>query len=118
MRDIRGKLYKTVDVNSNKEYDYLDSSLLDYYVEGDVVEYIIPQKFEGRLYLVANIFYGNPKLWWIIAYVNDIENPITETVTGKTLIIPSINSFMTMYIKNIKQDDVIGSFRNKLLDNL
>lgn len=33
-------------------------------------------------------FYGNPRLWWVIAVANDIQCPILEFVQGAVLRIP------------------------------
>ncbi len=48
----------------------------------------------GRLDLIAYKFYGTPNLWWVIAHVNDIRNPLANTreeggmEVGKPLRIP------------------------------
>jgi nucleoid-associated protein YgaU len=37
---------------------------------------------------IADQFYGNQSLWWIIAYVNELTIPAAEMVPGEELIIP------------------------------
>lgn len=37
---------------------------------------------------VANRFYGNESLWWVIAIANDIEVPLIEFYPGAVLRIP------------------------------
>lgn len=49
---------------------------------------------EGRLDLLANIYYKNPLLWWVIAQANDIYDPISKPVSGDILRIPSM---ITLY---------------------
>ena len=52
--------------------------------------YIIRQ--DDTLSSIANKFYNEPLYWYIIADVNNIDNPfILET--GKSIIIPNINKY-------------------------
>lgn len=64
------------------------------------LRYVVENKYEGRLDLIAYAFYGDPKLWWIIGQFNNILDPITEIVPGAVLIIPI-------------KDRVISEFLNK-----
>jgi hypothetical protein len=56
--------------------------------------YIVHQHELGRLDLLAWNFYDNVKLWWIIAAVNDIVNPLTDMYEGQILIIPDRNDVL------------------------
>lgn len=47
---------------------------------------------EGRLDIIANRYYNNALLWWVIAEANDIFDPITEVTAGRDLRIPSIDT--------------------------
>ncbi len=51
--------------------------------------FVIDQKTEGRLDLVAKAFLGDNHLWWLIAQYNLILDPFSEIVTGRVLRIPS-----------------------------
>lgn len=51
--------------------------------------YVIEKKFEGRLDLIASLFYGEPRNWWIIAQYNNILDPYNEVLEGATLRIPA-----------------------------
>lgn len=51
--------------------------------------YVVEKKFEGRLDLIAAIFLGEPRMWWIIAMLNNIVDPVTEVVEGVILYIPT-----------------------------
>lgn len=42
-----------------------------------------------RLDLLANRYYNDPVLWWVIAVANDIELAPTDLNIGETLRIPS-----------------------------
>lgn len=43
-----------------------------------------------RLDVLANKYYRNPLLWWVIAQANDIYDPIAEIPAGTLLRIPDI----------------------------
>ena len=51
---------------------------------------------ENRLDLIANVFYGQPKYWWIIAQVNNILDPNVEVIEGRQLAIPSKDRLMIL----------------------
>ena len=38
---------------------------------------------------IARDFYGNPRLWWVIAVANNIRNPLTDFKPGLILRIPA-----------------------------
>jgi len=45
----------------------------------------------GRLDILAHEYFRDTKLWWVIAAVNDLIDPIEEMYAGQVLIIPSID---------------------------
>lgn len=59
--------------------------------------YYVERKYEGRPDLLANAFYGDSQLWWLICQFNAIIDPLTELVEGKLIFLPDatrINSDM------------------------
>lgn len=50
----------------------------------------ITKKQKGRLDLIAEIYYGDLTLWWIIAVANNIKNPLEDMVVGSTIRIPNL----------------------------
>ena len=63
------------------------------FAASDIQSYYNVQENEsGRLDLIANRMYSNPKLWWAIAIANNIEDALTEPISGISLKIPSINA--------------------------
>ena len=54
----------------------------------DIV-YYIENKYQGRLDLIADIFYGDARYWWIIAQFNDILDPYSEATPGRMLVLPT-----------------------------
>ena len=56
----------------------------------DIV-YYVENKFEYRIDLIADAFFGDSRYWWVIAQFNDILDPHSELVAGRRLIIPTKN---------------------------
>lgn len=51
--------------------------------------YYVENKYENRIDLLATIFYGDARYWWVIAQCNDILDPYFEITAGRMLIIPT-----------------------------
>lgn len=79
------------------EYDgskvYLDPYVISGITEsdGDQYEQITSQT---RLDIIANKYYNDSKLWWVLAMVNNISNPISDNLVGKILWIPTMSSLI------------------------
>lgn len=60
--------------------------------------YVVEAKYNHRIDLIANAFYNDWSLWWLLASFNNILDAYTEVVTGAILYIPTLSraqSFMT-----------------------
>ena len=53
--------------------------------------YKVEAGFVNRLDLISNMFYGTPKLWWVLAYVNHLDNPF-KVDSGVILRVPKRSS--------------------------
>lgn len=53
------------------------------------VLYTVPQAGEGRLDLISQQFYGTPELWWAVAVVNDLRDPLIGFEAGQTIRVPT-----------------------------
>lgn len=53
----------------------------------DDIEYVV--QGNDRIDLLAQRFYQDPVLWWVIAWANDLEILPTDLNEGQTLTIPS-----------------------------
>ena len=51
--------------------------------------YVIEKKFESRLDLIAALFLGEPRLWWVLAQYNNVLDASAEIKEGATIYIPS-----------------------------
>lgn len=56
--------------------------------EGDQYIYVTKSM---RLDQLAYKYYNDPKLWWVIAQVNNIKNPFTEFTLNTLIRIPSLS---------------------------
>lgn len=87
---LRRPMTEVVDFNSLKLYNYPWNCEIPQ-SEGDIY---IEITSEIRLDKLANEYYGDPKLWWAIAQVNNIKNPLTELAIGKLIRIPLLTSLI------------------------
>lgn len=51
--------------------------------------YVIPLAFNYRPDLIAQEFYGSNKLYWILTYINDINDSPAGFYTNRTIKVPS-----------------------------
>jgi len=54
---------------------------------------------QGRLDLVAYKTLGDPRLWWAVAYVNQIQNPLAAIPVGTLLKIPRMEAVASALLK-------------------
>lgn len=77
-------LYRTEGVTY---WDIID--MPDIPIQEDDETYTVKRGAAERIDRIATRFYGNPRLWWVIAVANDIEIQPTELSEGDVLRIPS-----------------------------
>ena len=83
-RYINSEVLKTKE--SKKQY--LESTIYPIIKASDTDLYIISEKGD-RLDLLANKYYGDTSLWWIIAVANNINDASFYVTEGLQLRIPS-----------------------------
>lgn len=64
------------------------TNLQELFTFSDNLTYKIPLQFEYRPDLIAQKFYGDPKLSWIITYANGFYNSPEDYVKNSTIRIP------------------------------
>ena len=52
-------------------------------------KYVIDNKSQGRLDLIAQSFLGDSRLWWVLAQYNALLDPYNECTIGRVLRIPT-----------------------------
>jgi hypothetical protein len=57
---------------------------------GNIYSIVIESKYHNRPDLLANDLYGNAKLWWVFAQLNQdtLVDPILDFVNGLTIVVP------------------------------
>lgn len=76
----------TTEVNNNK-IEWWDRAI--FRQDPSDKPYVVEKFYEGRLDLIASVFYNEPRLWWLIAQFNNILDPLTEVTAGRVLLIPT-----------------------------
>lgn len=56
----------------------------------------VVQAMESRLDLLSNDLYGTPHLWWAIAELNALVDPMTEVKIGSQLRVPTKARLMAL----------------------
>lgn len=51
--------------------------------------FTVPPGAENRLDSISYKFYGTPSLWWVLARVNNIADPLTGVEANATIRIPT-----------------------------
>lgn len=81
-------LYRLVDSNGDSYIESQDPL----YIGEDITDsfFQVERGYEHRLDLISYKFYNTPMLWWVIAEVNGIHNPMLVD-SGIVLRIPNIS---------------------------
>lgn len=89
-------LYQVVEVDNNKELDFLSTEFskmeLDY-----IREFRIPSILQYRPDLISKKFFGNFHMGWLIALHNDFMDPIFDFKTGRLIEIPNLDDYFRYY---------------------
>lgn len=75
--------------------------------------YTVEQRFEGRLDLIANAFYNDPRLFWFIAQYNNILDPYAEIVVNRQLVIPTLER--VQLLMNNKLGGIASTRSNEII---
>lgn len=98
---VRKFFFKEVDVDGNRELDYLTNKLPK--LDVDTVEfYRIDNVTAYRPDLISLKYYGNYDLAWLICEHNDIMDPIMDFHPGRVIKIPSITEYYQFYNRNTR----------------
>ena len=95
----RTNFFNIVDNGNGSEYDFLYNTLSRFTMEYPVQYYRIHSEDIMRPDLISYKAYGSVKYWWIICFVNDIQNPIIDITVGNLIKIPNIIDIYSFYKK-------------------
>jgi hypothetical protein len=95
----RTKFYTVEVVDDIEELDYLYNSLSNFTMTYDPSYYRIEEGDLLRPDMISYKSYGTVRYWWIICYVNGIEDCFHDLSLGQLLIIPNLIDLYNFYKK-------------------
>lgn len=75
-------------VGKNKSESIIRSDIKDLLKTNKDILYKIPKSEEYRPDLIANKFYGDPRLFWVLVYANEFGNSPEDFIVDKTIRVP------------------------------
>lgn len=63
--------------------------------------WVVPPAGVPRLDLLASDFYGTPQLWWVLASVNNILDPLVSVPAGSSIRVPTKTRLAAEGILNV-----------------
>lgn len=77
--------------------------LLNSPIVADVTDtlYRVTQAGERRLDLISQLHYGTPELWWVLATVNNLIDPIAGVAAGADIRVPLRSRLASLGILNV-----------------
>lgn len=63
--------------------------------------WVMPSAGVPRLDLLSNDFYGTPQLWWVIASVNNMLDPLVAVPEGTSIRVPTKERLAAEGILNV-----------------
>ena len=63
--------------------------------------WVVPSAGVPRLDLMANEFYGTPNLWWVLASVNNILDPLVSVPEGTGIRVPTKDRLAAEGVLNV-----------------
>ena len=98
----RTQFYNIVNVNGVQEFDFLNNTLSYFTMNYPASFYQVNDSDLMRPDMISYKCYsGVCDYWWIIMYVNKIQNPFTDLVSGQILTIPNFLDIIAFY-RNFK----------------
>lgn len=92
----RKYLYSVVEVDNNKELDYLSKDFTEMDLETSTT-FRIPQVYRYRPDLISLKFFGNYHMGWLISLHNNFLDPIFDFKNGRIIDIPDMDDYFRYY---------------------
>jgi len=99
---INRYIYSNTKEQSDTKIVYFESTIYPKVSPNNDDIYIISGQGD-RLDILANKYYGNPKMWWIIATANNLNNASLSVEPGVQLRIPSDTSTIINQLEKINK---------------
>lgn len=85
----RTDFFTKVTVDGVNELDFLHNPLSSFPMNYKPLYYRITSADYMRPWLVSYKCYGTVEFWWLLMFINDIENPFTDLQEGIILTVPN-----------------------------
>lgn len=79
----------TVLVDGAYEKDYLNTPLLEFRLRNESTRYVIKDDDASGFDLPAYRSYGIEEVWWVLALINDVIDPMSDYFVGQVIVIPA-----------------------------
>lgn len=86
LEDYKNKIYSKSDRKTSNTISFLETNIDDL-----AILELYEVRAGDRLDLIAFDKYKKSSLWWVIAYVNNIVDPIFDLKPGKKILIPNVS---------------------------
>jgi hypothetical protein len=84
----------------------------DVEVTGEEEEYVVREGQEGQIDLIAEEFYGDRRLWRVIAQANKIDFPLEDVTPGTKLRIPRLADVQAALLATVARAARVDLDRN------
>lgn len=93
--------YKFFDTVYNEEIAHTQKGLAAFDIKelfksSNDILFTIPIDYQYRPDLIAKQFYGNPRLFWVLVYVNEINDSPQGFTEGRTIRIPRVERVLEL----------------------
>jgi hypothetical protein len=93
----RTSFFNIVDIGNGDEYDHLNNTLSRFVTNYPVLYYRVMADDVLRPDLISYKAYNSVKFWWLVCFVNKIQDPLTDIVVGDLIKLPSILDIYDFY---------------------
>jgi len=95
----RTRFYVEETVNEIKELDFIHNNVSAFVMRYEPGYYRVDESDIMRPDMISYKNYGTVRYWWLICYVNEIEDPLLSITVGQLLRIPSLLDIYDFYKK-------------------
>lgn len=95
----RTNFFNIVDIGNGSEYDHLNNTLSRFTMSYPVNYYRVTADDVMRPDLISYKAYNSVKFWWIICFVNHINDPLSDIAVGTLIKLPNILDIYAFYKK-------------------
>lgn len=95
----RTKFYKVQTVDGVDQLDFLWNNLSNFSPVYEGGLYRVRERDKGRPDLISYYTYGDVGYWWMVCFMNAIDDPFNQMNTADLLTIPNVVDIIEFYRK-------------------